>query len=90
MFKNGTKQGWGQESGGGTGCHAKTEVLGGECVDGWVRGCVWEGGFFFVFKQGKNARRRHRPSARDARKTEPPRWVRWCRTMVQNHHRGGW
>ena len=37
MFKKGTKQGWGQESGGGTGCHAKTEVLGGGCVGGWVR-----------------------------------------------------
>ena len=44
MFKKGTKQGWGQESGGGTGCHAKTEVLGGRCVGAWVRGCVWEGG----------------------------------------------
>ena len=40
MFKKGTKQGWGQQSGGGTGCHAKTEVLGGGCVGGvgaWVR-----------------------------------------------------
>ena len=44
MFKKGTKQGWGQQSGGGTGCHAKTEVLGGRCVGAWVRGCVWEGG----------------------------------------------
>ena len=53
MFKKGTKQGWGQESGGGTGCHAKTEVLGGGCVDGWMVGCVWEGGFFFAFKKWK-------------------------------------
>lgn len=91
MLKEGDKHrlGWGRRWEKVRDAHAKAQVLGG----GW-----WVGdggacgtGFFFLslFEQGENARRRPGPSAQDPRKMETLRWVRWCRTMVQNHHRGG-
>ena len=91
MLKEGDKHrlGWGRRWEEVRDAHAKKEVLGGGW---WVDdvGCVCGTGFFsFAINKGENARRRPGPSAQDPRKKKTLRWVRWCRTMVQNHHRGG-
>ena len=87
MFKKGTKQGWGQQSGGGTGCHAKTEVLGGECVDGWVRGCVWEGGVLLRIQKVEKMRDGDTVQVQGMQEKENHRGgcvgvVRWYRTIT--------
>ena len=81
--------GWGRRWEEVRDAHAKAQVLGGGC---WVGdGGAWDGIFFFFrcSNKGENARRRPGPSAQDPRKMETLWWVCWCRTMVQNHHRGG-
>ena len=90
MLKEGDKHRWGGDGGGRRyGTPTRRRKCWVEGV-GWVMGVRGTGFFsFFRCSNKENARRRPGPSAQDPRKKKTLRWVRWCRTMVQNHHRGG-
>lgn len=76
MFKKGTQRG--EESGGGTGCHAKTEVV------------VRVGrGFFFAFEQSGKMRNGDTAQVQGVQEKENHRGGCVGVTMVQNHQRVG-